>query len=76
VQLWNDEIIDRERIDTCDMSEAEARERAEFWYYAAKLYRHRETDGSDGQASAENHARHRATPLSVKTRELVTSWVG
>ena len=42
VQLWNDEIIDRERIDTGEMSEAEARERAEFWHQAAELYRDRE----------------------------------
>jgi hypothetical protein len=41
VQLWNDEIVDRERIDTGEMSEAEARERAEFWHQAAKLYRDR-----------------------------------
>ena len=41
VQLWNDEIIDRERIDTGEMSEAEARERAEFWHQAAELYRDR-----------------------------------
>jgi hypothetical protein len=40
-QLWNDEIVDRERIDTGEMSEVEARERAEFWYQAAKLYRDR-----------------------------------
>ena len=41
VQLWNDEIIDRERIDTGEMSEAEVRERAEFWHQAAELYRDR-----------------------------------
>jgi hypothetical protein len=41
VQLWNDEIVDRERIDTGEMSEAEARERAEFWHQAAELYRNR-----------------------------------
>ena len=41
VQLWNDEIVDRERIDTGEMSEAEARERAEFWHQAAELYRDR-----------------------------------
>jgi hypothetical protein len=40
-QLWNDEIIDRERIDTGEMSEAEVRERAEFWHQAAELYRDR-----------------------------------
>src|SRR5215472_5707098 len=40
-QLWNDEIIDRERIDTGEMSEAEARERALFWHQAAELYRDR-----------------------------------
>jgi len=40
-QLWNDEIIDRERIDTGEMSEGEAREHAEFWRQAAKLYRDR-----------------------------------
>jgi hypothetical protein len=40
-QLWNDEIVDHERIDTGEMSEVEARERAEFWYQAAKLYRDR-----------------------------------
>jgi hypothetical protein len=37
-QLWNDEIVDRERIDTGEMSDAEARERAEFWHQAAGLY--------------------------------------
>jgi len=31
-QLWNDESVDRERIDTGEMSKAEARERAEFWH--------------------------------------------
>jgi hypothetical protein len=41
MQLWNDEIIDRERIDTGEMSEAEVRERAEFWQQAAELYRGR-----------------------------------
>ena len=41
VQLWNDEIVDHERIDTGEMSEAEARERAEFWHQAAELYRDR-----------------------------------
>jgi hypothetical protein len=41
VQLWNDEIIDRERIDTGEMSEAEVRERVEFWHRAAELYRDR-----------------------------------
>ena len=41
VQLWNDEIIDRERIDTGEMSEAEVRERTEFWHQAAELYRDR-----------------------------------
>ena len=41
VQLWNDEIIDRERIDTGEMGQAEVRERAEFWHQAAKLYRDR-----------------------------------
>jgi hypothetical protein len=41
VQLWNDEIADRERIDTGEMSDAEARERAEFWHQAAGLYRDR-----------------------------------
>jgi hypothetical protein len=41
VQLWNDEIIDRERIDTGEMGEAEVRERAEFWHQAAALYRDR-----------------------------------
>ena len=41
VQLWNDEIVDHERIDTGEMSEAEARERAEFWHHAAELYRDR-----------------------------------
>jgi hypothetical protein len=40
-QLWNDEIIDRERINTGEMSEAEVRERAEFWHQAAELYRDR-----------------------------------
>ena len=40
-QLWNDEIIDRERIDTGEMSEAEVRERTEFWHQAAELYRDR-----------------------------------
>jgi len=40
-QLWNDEIIDRERIDTGEMSEAEAQERALFWHQAAELYRDR-----------------------------------
>jgi hypothetical protein len=40
-QLWNDEIADRERIDTGEMSEAEARERAEFWHQAAELYHDR-----------------------------------
>jgi hypothetical protein len=41
MQLWNDEIIDRERIDTGEMSEAEIRERAKFWHQAAELYRGR-----------------------------------
>ena len=41
VQLWNDEIIDRERIDTGEMGQAEVRERAEFWHQAAALYRDR-----------------------------------
>ena len=41
VQLWNDEIIDRERIDTGEMSEAEIRERTEFWHGAAELYHDR-----------------------------------
>ena len=40
-QLWDDEIGDRERIDTGEMSEAEIRERAEFWHQAAGLYRDR-----------------------------------
>ena len=40
-QLWNDEIVDRERIDTGEMSEAEAQERAEFWHQTAELYRDR-----------------------------------
>ena len=40
-QLWNDEIIDRERIDTGEMSEAEIRERTEFWHGAAELYHDR-----------------------------------
>ena len=40
-QLRNDEIVDRERIDTGEMSEAEARELAEFWHQAAELYRDR-----------------------------------
>ena len=40
-QLWNDEIIDRERIDTGEMSQAEIRERTEFWHQAAELYRDR-----------------------------------
>jgi hypothetical protein len=40
-QLWDDEIGDRERIDTGEMSEAEAQERAEFWHQAAGLYRDR-----------------------------------
>jgi len=40
-QLWNDAIIDRERIDTGEMSEAEAREHALFWHEAAELYRDR-----------------------------------
>jgi hypothetical protein len=41
VQLWNDELVDRERIDTGEMSEVEAWERAEFWHQAAELYRDR-----------------------------------
>ena len=34
-------IIDRERIDTGEMSQAEIRERTEFWHQAAELYRDR-----------------------------------
>jgi hypothetical protein len=39
VQLWNDQLVDRERIDTGEMSELEAWEHAEFWHRAAELYR-------------------------------------
>jgi hypothetical protein len=63
-QLWNDEIADRERIDTGEMGEVEARERAEFWHQAAELYRDRARQ-MDAMAT---HLLQKAKPIRERRR--------